>query len=177
MLARTYDSPLGSLVLAADGTGLAGVWFEGQRHFGEFGSPRRRLDDRAPGPLDAEDAACALDEAGAWLDRYFTGATPLEAPRLHLIGSGFQLHVWDLLLKIPFGQTTTYGELARELERRYGGRASARAVGGAVGRNPVSIIVPCHRVVGSDGLITGYAGGVERKRALLALEGVRLDAV
>lgn len=177
MLARTYDSPLGSLVLAADGTGLAGVWFEGQRHFGEFGSLRRRLDDRAPGPLDAEDAARALDVAGAWLDRYFTGATPLEAPRLHLIGSGFQLHVWDLLLKIPFGQTTTYGVLARELERRYGGRASARAVGGAVGRNPVSIIVPCHRVVGSDGSITGYAGGVERKRALLALEGVRLDAV
>lgn len=173
MQKRTYDSPLGSLLLAVDELGLAGVWFEGQKHLGEFGSTRRRLGEDGGGDLAAFREACrALDGACCWLDRYFAKEVPDEAPRLHLMGSDFQRRVWGLLAEIPYGQTTTYGQLAQELGRRYGVRTSARAVGGAVGRNPVSIIVPCHRVVGADGSITGYAGGLDRKRALLELEGV-----
>lgn len=165
-----YDSPLGGLVLAADVEGLAGAWFAGQRHYGEFGSVRHALDDAA----DATPDAPALREARVWLDAYFAGEHPGELPPLHLMGTSFQQRVWQLLLEIPYGQTTTYGALARELEHRFGSRASARAVGGAVGRNPVSIIVPCHRVLGANGAITGYAGGVDRKRALLKLEGAAI---
>lgn len=181
VITATYPSPLGPLVLAADEQGLAGAWFEGQTHFGEFGSTRRALGDTerteaAPttenGTADA--ARSALEAARAWLDAYFAGTSP-EAlpplPPLHLLGSPFQQRVWELLRAIPYGGTTTYGALAHELEERFGTRTSARAVGGAVGRNPLSIIVPCHRVLGANGAVTGYAGGLERKRALLALEG------
>ncbi|MCF2621140.1 MGMT family protein [Collinsella tanakaei] len=115
--------------------------------------------------------AGALLAACAWLDSYFAAVPPLPLPALHLMGTPFQRRVWRLLLEIPYGRTTTYGALAREYERRFGSRTSARAVGGAIGRNPISIIVPCHRVLGTDGSIAGYAGGVKRKRALLALEG------
>ena len=114
----------------------------------------------------------ALLTACAWLDSYFADKSLPELPTLHLMGTPFQQRIWQLLLEIPYGQTTTYGALAHEYERRFGSHTSARAVGGAVGRNPISIIVPCHRVLGTGGAITGYAGGVERKRALLALEGV-----
>ena len=122
-------------------------------------------------PFASEESRRALLAVCAWLDSYFAVAPPLPLPALHLMGTPFQRRVWRLLLEIPYGRTTTYGALAREYERRFGSRTSARAVGGAVGRNPISIIVPCHRVLGTDGSITGYAGGVERKRALLALEG------
>ena len=176
MRSEAYDSPLGGLVLAADVEGLAGAWFAGQRHYGEFGSVRHTLAGGLERPGNAGDEAQArvLAQARAWLDAYFAGDNPSGLPPLHLMGTSFQQRVWRLLLEIPYGQTTTYGALARGLEHRFGSRASARAVGGAVGRNPISIIVPCHRVLGANGAITGYAGGVDRKRALLMLEGAAI---
>lgn len=147
-----YASPLGGLLLAADEQGLIGLWFDGARHFAA-NLPEAREEKRTP----------ILDEAARWLDDYFSGGQPDFIPPLHLIGSAFRLRVWARLLEIPYGQTTTYGALL-------GDGTSARAVGGAVGRNPISIIVPCHRVIGADGSLTGYAGGVDRKIRLLALE-------
>lgn len=178
----TYDSPLGAVLLAADGQGLSGLWFEGQTHFGEFGSTRNALPadvvERGASRVIVEaispecsGATRALLGARVWLDAYFAGEPLPESPELHLEGTPFQRRVWQLLLEIPYGRSATYGELARRLESRFGARTSPRAIGGAVGRNPVSIIVPCHRVLGAHGAITGYAGGLERKRALLALEG------
>ncbi len=159
-----YDSPLGPMLLAADEAGVTGAWFEGQKHFAA------RL-----GPGSAEGDSPALAGARRWLDLYFAGREPDFMPPLHLTGTAFQLAVWELLRAIPYGQTTTYGTLARRLAARQGlDRMSAQAVGGAVGRNPVSILVPCHRVVGADGSLTGYAGGLDRKRALLRLEGAAL---
>lgn len=149
---QRYASPLGGLLLAADEQGLIGLWFDGARHFAA-NLPEAREEKRTP----------ILDEAARWLDDYFSGGQPDFTPLLHLIGSAFRLRVWARLLEIPYGQTMTYGALL-------GDGASARAVGGAVGRNPISIIVPCHRVIGADGSLTGYAGGVDRKIRLLALE-------
>ena len=150
----TIATPLGPLLLARTERGLAGAWFEGQKHH--------------PGPLIAvrrpDDAL--LREAADQLHAYFAGERDAFELPLDLHGTGFQRAVWRALLTIPGGRTRSYGEIARAL----GAAAAVRAVGGAVGRNPVSVIVPCHRVVGSDGSMTGYAGGVERKRALLALE-------
>lgn len=150
-----YPSPLGGILLAACDAGLTGLWFEGQKYFA------RGLD-----PAHEEKATPVLDGARRWLDLYFSGKTPGFTPPLRLQGTPFQQSVWKLLLTIPYGETTTYGALAQTL-----GTRSARAVGSAVGRNPVSIIVPCHRVLGSDGGLTGYAGGVRRKIELLRLEG------
>lgn len=149
---QRYASPLGGLLLAADEQGLIGLWFDGARHF-VANLPEAREEKRTP----------VLDEAARWLDDYFSGRQPDFTPPLHLIGSAFRLRVWARLLEIPYGHTTTYGALL-------GDGASARAVGGAVGRNPISIIVPCHRVIGADGSLTGYAGGVDKKIRLLALE-------
>lgn len=155
-----YASPLGDILLAADDAGLIGLWFVGQKHFA------RTLD-----PVHIERETPALGEARSWLDAYFSGAEPARVPPLHLMGTPYQLSVWRELLLIPYGQTVTYGELAERIARRRGGaRTSPRAVGGAVGRNPVSIIVPCHRVVGTGGSLTGYAGGTGRKKALLEIE-------
>lgn len=114
-----------------------------------------------------------FDAVKTWLDIYFSGKEPDFTPPLHLTGSPFRLSVWKLLQQIPYGKTMTYGELARRIAGQRGlPHMSAQAVGGAVGHNPISIIVPCHRVVGSDGSLTGYAGGVDKKQRLLALEGV-----
>lgn len=155
-----YASPLGRMLLAADAVGLTGVWFEGAKYFGQG------LDDH---PVEGESRI--LTETKRWLDEYFAGKIPPFTPPLHLIGSEFRQAVWSLLCTIPYGQTTTYGSLARELARQQGREhLSAQAVGGAVGHNPVSLIVPCHRVLGADGSLTGYAGGVEKKAKLLALE-------
>lgn len=151
-----YASPLGGLLLAADEQGLIGLWFDGARHFAA-NLPEAREEKRTP----------ILDETARWLDDYFSGGQPDFTPPLHLIGSAFRLRVWARLLEIPYGQTTTYGELAKRLEC---GRMSAQAVGGAVGHNPISIIVPCHRVVGTNGSLTGYAGGLDRKIRLLEIE-------
>lgn len=156
-----YLSPLGRLLLAADDDGLTGLWFEGQKYFA------RTLDKgctESPLPI--------FQEVRRWLDLYFSGSQPGFTPPLHFIGTPFQIEVWTLLTSIPYGKTVTYGELASRLADRKGlAHMSAQAVGGAVGHNPISILVPCHRVVGSGGSLTGYAGGLERKAALLALEG------
>lgn len=155
-----YMSPLGGILLAADEEGLVGLWFEGQKYFAAH--------------MDAQtDETCTpiIRKAVLWLDAYFEGKTPDFTPPLHPSGTQFQLAVWKLLLSIPYGETTTYGALAARLAAQMGRESmSAQAVGGAVGHNPVSIIIPCHRVVGTGGSLTGYAGGVERKRRLLELE-------
>ncbi len=156
---QQYCSPLGNILLAADEAGLVGLWFEGQKYFANA--------------LPAEHCAQVtpiLAEAVRWLDVYFAGQVPDFTPPLYPAGSGFQQAVWKTLLDIPYGQTITYGEIARQLAARQGGRVSAQAVGGAVGHNKVSLIIPCHRVVGTNGSLTGYAGGIDKKIKLLELE-------
>ena len=152
-----YASPLGPILLAADETGLTGLWFEAQKYFPSFSGVEYQ-----------EKETPVLTETVRWLDVYFSGKDPGFLPPLHPQGSPFRQTVWDILLTIPRGQTITYGEIARRL-----GVRSAQAVGGAVGHNPISILIPCHRVVGSDGSLTGYAGGFDRKTRLLQLEGAR----
>lgn len=152
-----YESPLGSVLLAADQNGLTGLWFVGQKYFPSF-SDGNFFENETP----------VLTEAKHWLSLYFSGKEPDFLPPLHPQGSSFRQAVWNVLLTIPRGQTMTYGEIARRLNVR-----SAQAVGGAVGHNPISILIPCHRVVGSDGSLTGYAGGLARKEWLLHLEGAR----
>ena len=149
-----YDSPLGGITLSSDGEALTGLWFDGQKYFADT--------------LDTEHEEKRLpvfDEAVRWLDLYFGGEVPDFTPELSPRGSAFRRRVWDALLAIPYGHTTTYGEIAKKL-----GCKSAQAVGGAVGHNPISLLIPCHRVLGADGSLTGYAGGVDKKRSLLALE-------
>lgn len=155
-----YLSPLGGLLLAADEAGLTGLWFDGQKYFAR-GLPAERTEQNTP----------ALSEARRWLDVYFTGREPDFLPPLHPIGSAFRKNVWDILLQIPYGQTMTYGEIAEQLAEKHGlSRMSVQAVGGAVGHNGISIIIPCHRVVGANGSLTGYAGGIDKKVKLLKLE-------
>lgn len=153
-------SPLGTMLLARTKHGLAGAWFELQKHHPDAIDAPERGDD----PL--------LAETARQLREYFAGARSAFAVALDLQGTDFQRAVWSSLLDIPPGRTTTYGEIAREL----GVPAASRAVGAAVGRNPVSIIVPCHRVVGSSGALTGYAGGLDRKRSLLRIESDRIGS-
>ena len=157
-----HPSPVGTLYLAADGAALTGLWIEGQKYFG------------ATLPEDVKEKPLPVfDAARAWLDDYFAGKVPPAPPPLAPAGTPFRRAVWRLLLEIPYGQTTTYGDLARRLQAR-GLPAAAQPVGGAVGHNPISILIPCHRVVGADGSLTGYAGGLDVKRKLLELEGVDL---
>lgn len=157
---RHYDSPLGKVFLASDGEALTGLWFEGRRHFTLL--PEKRGE---------ETILPVLEETCRWLDTYFNGQVPDFTPALRLQGSPFRRAVWQLLLEIPYGQTVSYGRLAARVARILGcGRMSAQAVGGAVGHNPVSLIVPCHRVIGTDGSLVGYAGGLELKARLLSLE-------
>lgn len=162
--AAQYDSPVGRLTLASDGTGLVGLWLEGQKYFLET-LPQEPLFDREPN---------ILAQTRDWLDRYFSGERPRpQELRLSPVGGEFRRAVWKCLCDIPYGEVTTYQAIARQMAGQ-SGRAptSARAVGGAVAHNPISIIIPCHRVVGSNGSLTGYAGGLERKKQLLRLEGV-----
>ncbi|MCM1254246.1 MAG: methylated-DNA--[protein]-cysteine S-methyltransferase [Clostridium sp.] len=155
-----YESPLGGIVLAADEIGLTGLWFEGQKYFALY--------------LDKENEEKELPvfgQAKKWLDIYFSGNEPKFKLPLHFIGSAFQNEVWEILARIPYGQTTTYGAIAKKLAEKKGlDRMSAQAVGGAVAHNEISIIVPCHRVVGANGSLTGYAGGIDKKIALLKME-------
>lgn len=153
---HAYLSPLGGIVLASDGETLVGLWFEGQKHFGT-GLDEERAEKQLP----------VFDQADRWLDLYFSGKKPDFTPPLRPRGTAFQNAVWRRLLKIPYGETVSYGEIAASLGLPPG---ASRAVGGAVGRNPVSLMIPCHRVVGADGSLTGYAGGIERKKRLLELE-------
>ena len=155
-----YSSPLGGILLAADEIGLTGSWFDGEKYFAD-NLPAEHAERQTP----------ILAEAARWLDIYFTGKEPGFTPPLHPIGSPFRQAVWEILLQIPYGQTTTYGEIARQLAEKQGReKMSAQAVGGAVGHNEISVIIPCHRVVGTSGSLTGYAGGIGKKVKLLELE-------
>lgn len=155
-----YDSPLGLILLAADEVGLTGLWFEGQKYFA------------ATLPEDVQTKETpVLREGRRWLRLYFAGKEPETTPPLHLIGTPFCLAVWKILSEIPYGKMMTYGDIAQRLAQERGlPQMSARAVGSAVGRNPISLIIPCHRVLGKSGSLTGYAGGLHRKASLLALE-------
>lgn len=155
-----YKSKLGSILLSADEIGLTGLWFEGQKYFANT-LPEEHISQETE----------ILAEAKKWLDIYFAGKEPKFTPPLHPNGSAFRQAVWKILLQIPYGQTITYGEIARQMsEIQNTPHMSAQAVGGAVGHNEISIIIPCHRVVGSNGSLTGYAGGIDKKIALLKLE-------
>lgn len=157
----TCPSPLGELLLACDEAGLTGLWFKGGKYCA-LGLDREHEERETP----------VFARTREWLDVYFSGREPDFMPPIHLIGTPFQLAVWDILRKIPYGRTAAYGEIAAQVAAERGlARMSAQAVGGAVGHNPVSILVPCHRVVGADGSLTGYAGGLERKIKLLSGEG------
>lgn len=159
-----YQSPLGKILLSADDLGLTGLWFEGQKYYA------LHLDKKYE-----EKELSLFKEVKKWLDIYFSGKEPdFEVP-MHFKGTDFQKEVWDILCSIPYGKTMTYGEIAKQLAAKRGlGSMSAQAVGGAVGHNRISIIVPCHRVVGTNGSLTGYAGGIDKKIALLTLEKAAL---
>ena len=156
-----YVSPIGDILLASDGAHLTGLWFEKQKYFADTLSNEHE-----------EKNLPVFDETKHWLDLYFSGADPGFMPPLRPAGSPFRREVWDILLQIPRGSLLTYKEIADKITAKRGfPRMSAQAAGGAVGHNPISILIPCHRVVGSDGSLTGYAGGNEKKIALLKLEG------
>ena len=164
-----YASPIGELLLAERDQMLIGVWMEGQKYF-----PNSL---RAEAGADSDSAT--LLQAKNWLDRYFAAEKPsIDELPLAPEGSDFRKAVWKILCEIPYGTVTTYGEISRKFAARRGlARMSAQAVGGAVGHNPLSIIVPCHRVVGADGSLTGYAGGLQKKIALLMHEGVDMTGL
>ena len=159
-----YPSPLGNMTLACDGKALVGLWLEGQKHFG--GTISHEMVEKNDIPI--------FYAAKRWLERYFSGerVSPSELP-LRPIGGEFRQSVWRILCGIPYGEVTTYGAIAKEIAKQMGReRMSGQAVGGAIAHNPILVIIPCHRVVGADGSMTGYAGGIPAKRKLLALEGV-----
>lgn len=159
---RHYLSPFGELTLAADAVGLTGLWFKNQKY---FGSTLCSEHESAYSPF--------LEEAAQWLDQYFGGENPDFIPHLSLIGTPFRTAVWEALLKIPYGRTMSYKEIAGIITKEKGlEHMSAQAIGGAVGHNPISIIIPCHRVIGSNGSLTGYAGGTDKKIQLLQLEKI-----
>ena len=155
-----YESPLGDILLAADELGLTGLWFKGEKYFADNLSEEH-----------IQEETVILTQTKQWLDIYFSGKEPDFIPPLHPTGSAFRQAVWQILLQIPYGQTTTYGEITKKLAKmQNASHMSAQAVGGAVGHNEVSIIIPCHRVVGTNGSLTGYAGGIDKKVELLTLE-------
>lgn len=156
----TLSSPVGFLHLASDGDSITGLWLEGQKYFAATLENDAKIQEDLP----------VLRQAAAWLDAYFAREVLPALPPLAPQGSPFRQAVWKLLLDIPRGQTTTYGALAQAL-REQGVSAAPQAVGGAVGHNPISILIPCHRVVGTNGSLTGYAGGIAAKKYLLELEG------
>ncbi len=161
----TYESPIGDIFLAADDIGLTGLWFDGQKYYAKGLDPKH---EKRELPI--------FEQTKQWLDIYFSGREPDFMPPIHMNGSPFRLAVWEILQQIPYGQTMTYGQIAKRIAEQKGlSHVSAQAVGGAVGHNVVSIIVPCHRVVGTNGSLTGYAGGVDRKVYLLSLEKVDMS--
>ncbi|WP_448916553.1 methylated-DNA--[protein]-cysteine S-methyltransferase [Eubacterium ramulus] len=161
-----YHSPLGGITMASDGEALTGLWFDGQKYFAVTLS-KEHEEKRLP----------VFEETDRWLDIYFQGKEPDFLPPVSFAGgSEFRQEVWKILLSIPYGKTMTYGEIAECIAKQRGlTRMSAQAVGGAVGHNPISIIVPCHRVVGTDGSLTGYAGGIDKKVGLLKLEHADME--
>lgn len=185
-----YSSPLGSLLLAANEISLVGLWIQGQKYYGAS-LPERAWEGDVEHPEIADEKGVSDQEIKAaekeasgvlymameWLDRYFAGKKPkISELTLAPIGSEFRQNVWQILCEIPYGEVITYGEIAKRMAKRLGRETmSAQAVGGAVAHNPISIIIPCHRVVGTNGSLTGYAGGIDRKIQLLELEGVELS--
>lgn len=158
-----YESPIGTITLASDGEFLTGLWFDGQKYAGN--ALRKRTLSSKSLPI--------FSQTEKWLDIYFFGKAPDFTPPLKIAGSEFRKTVLKILQKIPFGNSSTYGEIAWKIAAEFGKKfMSAQAVGGAVAHNPISLIVPCHRVLGSSGKLTGYAGGIERKKFLLALERI-----
>jgi methylated-DNA-[protein]-cysteine S-methyltransferase len=163
-----YQSPLGGITLASDGDALIGLWFDGQKHFAATLSANTSENPDLP----------VFRQTRLWLDRYFGGEIPDFTPKLRMRGSNFRRQVWQKLLEIPYGHTATYGEIARAIARENGlERMSAQAVGNAVGHNPISLIIPCHRVLGAGGSLTGYAAGTDKKALLLELEKSTLTKV
>ena len=156
-----YTSPLGGITLTSDGIALTGLDFDGQTYFLENITTNHQQKNLP-----------VFEETCHYLDLYFDGKEPDFSPALNPTGTAFQMSVWTILRTIPYGETTSYGAIAKRLEKSTGKRMSAQAVGGAVGRNPISILIPCHRVIGTDGSLTGYAGGLDKKEYLLRIEGV-----
>ncbi|MCF0172259.1 MAG: methylated-DNA--[protein]-cysteine S-methyltransferase [Bacteroidales bacterium] len=169
MEVNVYNSPLGDIWYATEGDALAGLWFEGQKHFPPW-LERNAASDAISGPMIGPMTG-ASGKVARWLQRFFEGSNPSLDFSLSPQGTPFQKKVWAKLLEIPYGETVTYGELARLLDGEAKSGLAVRAVAGAVGRNPISIIIPCHRVLGAGGRLTGYAAGLQRKAALLGIEG------
>lgn len=162
-----YDSPLGGITIASNGEALTGLWFDGQKYFADTLDPEHE-----------EKSLPIFQETKKWLDLYFGGKVPDFTPPFFMNTTGFRKAVWEVILTIPYGQTMTYGEIADKIARQRNlSRMSAQAVGGAVGHNAISLIIPCHRVVGTNGSLTGYAGGIDKKAALLKMEGVNMDGL
>ncbi|MDR2756489.1 MAG: methylated-DNA--[protein]-cysteine S-methyltransferase [Planctomycetaceae bacterium] len=163
----SIKSPVGILMASSDGKNVSGLWIEGQKYFAktlEKDVQKQNL------PI--------FKNVQKWLDMYFSSEEPNFMLPLMPKGSPFQKLIWNILCKIPYGQTTTYGEIAKQFElKNKGSHTSARAVGNAVGHNPISIIIPCHRVIGKNGSLTGYAGGINVKRKLLQMEGIEIKKI
>lgn len=162
-----YTSPLGAITLASNGNAIIGLWFDGQKH------------DRSILACECQERDIPIfAETVKWLDCYFAGKEPDFMPALALDCSTFRREVLETLKRIPYGQIMTYGEIAKEIAKKHGlQKMSAQAVGGAVGWNPISLMIPCHRVVGTSGSLTGYGGGIQRKLALLKLEKVNTEGL
>lgn len=161
-----YQSPIGGITLGSDGTALTGLWFDEQKYFADTLTKEHEANEELP----------VFQETKRWLDIYFSGKAPDFTPPLAMLCSDFRKEVWEILLSIPFGKTMTYGGIAKELAKKRGiARFSAQAVGGAVAHNSISLTIPCHRVVGTSGSLTGYAGGIDKKIWLLTHEGVDMQ--
>ncbi|UWD48349.1 methylated-DNA--[protein]-cysteine S-methyltransferase [Clostridioides difficile] len=160
-----YHSPLGKILLASDHIGITGLWFENQKYYAyKLNKEHKEID------------STFFDHVKHWLDIYFSGKEPDFLPPIHLIGTSFQIEVWEILKQIPYGETTIYGEIAIQIaQKKELSQMSSQAVGGAVG-HPISIMIPCHRVIGKNGSLTGYAGGIDKKIELLSLEKVPIQS-
>ncbi|WP_407393975.1 methylated-DNA--[protein]-cysteine S-methyltransferase [Methanobrevibacter sp.] len=158
MYSTDYSSPIGEMLIVSDGEAICGVWFYGQKHFPKFKE------------IIKDDNLAIFKDVKQWFDEYFKGLNPKINFKLKPQGTDFRLKVWKILTEIPYGETRTYGQIARMISPKM----SAQAVGGAVGHNPIAIIIPCHRVLGSDGKLTGYAGGIDKKIELLKVEDIRI---
>ncbi len=165
-----YNSPVGNLLLAEKNGALAGIWIEGQKYHPSTGKGEQE-------PMAPKENSKVLLQAKDWLDRYFAGEKPdVSGIPLAPAGSAFRQDVWKLLCEVPYGEVTTYGEIAKKMAKRKGiAQMSAQAAGGAVSHNPIAIIIPCHRVVGTNGSLTGYSGGIEKKIWLLSHEGIDIN--
>ena len=168
MFKSYYNSNLGKIIIVADSRYIYGLYFDNQKYLPE-NLEKLEINNNSP----------IIKQVKLWLEEYFNGKKPnLENLPIKLIGSEFKMLVWSVLKTIPYGKTITYGEIAKTLARKTNKeKISARAVGNAVGHNPISIIIPCHRVIGANGKITGYAGGIDKKIALLKLEGINVNKI